>query len=284
MNRQPLLPARTRMMVDRIVRVGERYLCQLYLGQAEEEKRQHADRKCLHVLEFVRGPAKSQSPRGSASRRRDVTLERFVATDAHVACPAGGCPSSRLARYTRGPIGAPEWDTPPATTSLEEDDGRDRIVVVDAHAVALSGRAETEATDRADAGRSNVPRHVPLGLREDEKDPQSGRWKLLRVAAGSHRVLSQMQMANVDNRRGGATWAGFRILELKLQFHIRRDSDGAHKRGLPRGGWNHGSTVDAVGERGEPGREEIGSGIGVSFLEETPCQIKSALGTGVAGG
>lgn len=183
------------MMVDRIVRVGERYLCQLYLGQAEEEKRQHADRKCLHVLEFVRGPAKSQSPRGSASRRHDVTLERFVATDAHVACPAGGCPSSRLARYTRGPIGAPERDTPPATTGLEEDDGRDRIVVVDAHAVALSGRAETEATDRADAGRSNVPRHVPLGLREDEKDPQSGRWKLLGVAAGSHRVLSQMQMA-----------------------------------------------------------------------------------------
>lgn len=122
MNRQSFLPARTRMMVDRIVRVGERYLCQLYLGQAEEEKRQHADRKCLHVLEFVRGPAKSQSPRGSASTRHDVTLERFVATDAHVACPAGGCPSSRLARYTRGPIGAPERDTPPATTGLEEDD------------------------------------------------------------------------------------------------------------------------------------------------------------------
>lgn len=187
MNRQSSPSASSRMMVDRIARAGERYLCQLYLGQAEEEKRQHTESKCLHVLEFVRGPVKSQSPRGSASRRHDVTLKRFVATDAHVACPAGGCPSSRLARYTRGPIGAPERDTPPATTGLEDDDGRDRVVVVDAHAVALSGRAETEAADRAYAGRSNVPRQVPpLPAKEDEEDPQSGRWKLLGVAAGSH--------------------------------------------------------------------------------------------------
>ena len=48
----------------------------------------------------------------------------------------------------------------------------------------------------------------------------------------------------------------------EASFPYQADSDTAHKRDAPRGGWKHVGTVDAVGEPGEPGREGIWSGIG----------------------